>query len=118
MKYTDIKSHQDACNYLKISSDLTQALSRYPEEEREVMQATLALLDIGNAINKITKFKPDLNKNIYYIPLFTSSGFFPSDCDFWGDCGSAASSRLVFKTRKISNFVGKTFESTYLKSRK
>lgn len=116
MQYTDITSHKIACDYLKIDSDLTKVLERYPIEEREKMQATLELLDIGNAINKITDFNVDLNKAEYFFPYFTGSGFFGSDYDDWGSF-STVSSRLVFKSHEISDFVGKTFELTYLKSR-
>jgi hypothetical protein len=97
MKYTDITSHKIACEYLGINPDLTLILERYPIEEREKVKATIELLDIGNAVNKLTNFSADLNEDDFYTPFFTGSGFCNSDCHCWAS-DSYFSSRLHFKT--------------------
>lgn len=111
MKYTDIKDHATACKYLKRDSNLTKVLNRYPKARQAKVKARLELLDIEEAINKITKFKPkfdEVQKN--WTPVVhKSSGFSHSGYSYWIS-DSNVSPRHWFISEEVSDYFGKIFE--------
>ena len=109
-----IKTFEDACKALGISSDIKIDVSQLSESEQKYFIANYKLMIIARALN--AGWIPDWNNSSErkWYPWFRMSGFgFSfSDCDDWRtstDCGS----RLCFKSEKIADYAGKQFESLY-----
>lgn len=113
MTYTDITSHEIACKVLERDPAIMPDLSMLPEYQAKKLLATKKLLDIAEAINKVTEFTPDWsNHNQWkYYPWFRfipGSGF--SCCDYYYvNTHTRVGSRLCFKDSKIAEFFGKQF---------
>lgn len=114
-KITDrIKTYEDALKEIKITSLLP--ILNYETTNKEVLSiiALAKLTIIAKALNE--GWKPnwnDSNENKYF-PVFNMSGFGFSYSDYvnlrtFSYCGS----RLCFKTRELSDYSGKQFESLY-----
>ena len=124
VKIEDIKTFENACNFLNLKADkVLPDLSMYPENHREGMLAHSKLVLIVEAINTIEnngeRWIPNWdNWNEYkYYPWFNMGspsgvGFSYLGFDNWfsySGCGS----RLCFKTAASVRHVAKEFLELY-----
>ncbi len=118
--YTDIKSFEDACKALNISSVLPD-VSMLPQEEQKAITAHYQLVIIAKALNG--DWKPNWNNydEYKYYPWFDmetyndgreNDGFSFCDCGF-SCAASHVGSRLCFSSSKIAKYAGQTFLPLY-----
>src|SRR5690606_6367325 len=121
-KKEDIKTFEDACEYLGNLALITN-LDTIPETYRNAMFAHYKLCIIAEAINKIENdgqhWTPDWTKSreYKYYPWFimgspSGVGFSFYDLGLWltrSTCGS----RLCFISREAAIYAGEQFEGLY-----
>jgi len=113
---SQVKTFEDACKVLGISTD-TPDVSKMPKSHQKALIAHYKLIIIAEALNE--GWKPDWSNwdEYKYYPWFeydkSGSGFgfnysywTYTDSDFTG-------SRLCFKTKELSNYIGKQFLELY-----
>ena len=122
-KYTDIKTFEDACEYLKLeSSSVIPDSSCFPEKHRKALDANAKLIIIAEAVNTIDndnkEWFPDwCNSSEYkYQPWFelgsSASRFSYDDYGDWVSF-TTVGSRLCFKNEESAEYVGKQFVDLY-----
>lgn len=115
-----ITSYEEACQKLEIPDGIPD-VSTFPTKHQASLIAFAKLVIIAEALND--KWEPDWNNGdeYKYYPWFdmevdenNPSGFRFNDsyCE-WTFTYSAGGSRLCFRTRALSDYAGKTFESLY-----
>ena len=95
-KHTDIKSVEDACNFLKLDANsIIPDLTCLPKKYRKAIKSNIELIIVVEAVNAIDndgkEWFPDwTNSNEYkYTPWFnmndssSSSGLSFDGCDVW-----------------------------------
>src|SRR5690606_31867454 len=121
-KKEDIKTFEDACEYLGNLALITN-LDTIPETYRNAMFAHHKICIIAEAINKIENdgqhWTPDWTNGEWdkYYPWFemgspSGVGFSFVGDDYWvanSDCGS----RLCFISREAAIYAGEQFEDLY-----
>ena len=110
--YTDIKSFEDACNYLNISTEIPIGVTY---SDSHIAKYKLEI--ITQAINKLTNFEIDWDNECQrkYYPYFKMGknfGFCSVDYDYWIS-GCRVGSRVCFKDEEIARYMGTQFEDTY-----
>ena len=121
--HTDIKTFEDACEYLKLDSkSIIPDSSCFPEKHRKSLDANAKLIILAEAVNTIDndgkEWFPDWsNSGEYkYIPWFekssSASRFSYYDCGSWS-AGTGVGSRLCFRTSEIAEYFGKQFVDLY-----
>jgi len=108
-----VKTFTDACNVLGINP--TQVTNNSLDTNDEIAYKKLKI--ICKALNE--GWEPDWNNinQIKYFPWFdmgkkVGEGFADSDCSSW-DGYSGVPSRLAYKTKELSAYAAKQFESEY-----
>ncbi len=124
-KYTDLKTFEDACEYLQLDAKkVIPDFAFYPEKDKEAMIAHAKLVIINKAANQLAnngeEYTPnweDYNEYKYY-PWFdmndssAASRFSYGDYVTWGT-DSAVGSRLCFINYKVAEYTGKQFIDLY-----
>lgn len=123
MKYTELKTFEDACKVLDL--DATKVLpdfSQYPEDDQKSMLAHAKLVIIVKAANKLANdgklWKPDFSNSSEwkYEPWFIydsgSSGFRYGDYVYWFTY-STVGSRLCFISRDVCKYIAEQFIELY-----
>jgi len=114
-----IKSFEDACKALGISTNLPE-VSALPVNQQKAIKAHYMLMIIAEALNE--GWKPNWNDwNEYkYYPWFKmgNDGASPGVGFSYVGCGDAdavsdVGSRLCFKTSELAKYAGKQFEELY-----
>lgn len=118
--YTDIKTFDDACKALSITSDVPD-FSMIPEKHQKAMRAHYKLVIIVEAVNE--GWTPDWSGNEEYkYELWPDivedknkpSGFGLSFNGYAHWLTTAAvGSRLCFRTREIAKYTFETFKDLY-----
>lgn len=122
MKFTDLKTFEDACKVLSLAEKVLPDFSAFPENDRKAMEAHAKLIIIARAANKLANEGKDWTPDWYngkwdkWYPWFWldggSSGF-----RFGVSVGRASisgvGSRLCFITEKVSDYVAKQFFDLY-----
>ena len=121
MKYTEIKTFEDACNAIGLQQPelvIPDFLS-FPSTDRQAMIAHAKLVIIAKAING--DWVPDWTDSSQwkYYPWFkmgssSGVGFSYDGCDDW-DTGSSVGSRLCFKSSDLAKHAGQLFEQEIYK---
>jgi len=120
MKYSEIKSFEDACKALNIDATALPEVSALPEKHQKALIAHYKLVTIAQAAND--GWEPDWtnwNEGKYY-PWFkivkqednTGFGLSYDDYDF-ARTYTHIGSRLVFKSREMAEYIGNTFKELY-----
>ena len=121
MKYTDLKTFEDACKVLELDAKkVILDFSCLPEEEQKAMIAHIKLVFIAKAANKIENggevWIPDWNnQNEHkYYPWFKAglSGLRYGVYGVW-DSNSGVGSRLCYKTSELAKYIGNQFSGLY-----
>jgi hypothetical protein len=110
--YTDIKTFEDACEKLGITTEINISSGL-----KELIVPTVALYKLQVIFKAINNgWIPDWNNsNEYkYYPWFTmSSDSFGSSVFSDWSAGSVSGSRLCTYNSEVSDYIGKQFESLY-----
>ena len=120
MKYTEIKTHEDACKALGIEPSVID-VSNKPVKHQKALIAIDKLFTIVEAVNE--GWTPDWsNTNETKVELFPDivedenkpSGFGLSydDCDHWGTA-TGVGSRLCFQSRDKAKYTFETFKELF-----
>lgn len=119
MKYTDLKTFEDACKVLDLDAEkVTPDFSSFPENDQKAMLAHAQLIIIAKAANKLAnkgkEWTPDWDNNKWdkWHPWFWmdggSSGFRFNGSDDRRSC-SYVGSRLCFISEKVSDYIANQF---------
>jgi len=113
--YTEIKSFEDACKALNVSTDLPD-FSMLSTEEQKAMTAHYKLTVIAKALNEGWKPKWENSDQTKYYPWFnmdqSDGGFSYNGYD--DHCsGSSVGSRLCYHSREVAKYAGTQFEDLY-----
>lgn len=111
--YTDIKTFEDACNFLDVNPEKFEKATDYlPINVYAYMQLTI----ISQALNGGTNMNYDDTDEYKYYPYFyakgSSSGF-SYDVYGYGRTFSIVASRLAYKSGEIAKYAGEQFLSIY-----
>jgi len=113
--YKDIKTFGDACNFLGIDrAEFNKENSLLPEDVYAYMQLRL----ICQALNGGEHMDYSDTDEYKYYPCFNSVGSssgFSYDGYAYVLTGSDVGSRLVYKSREIAEYAGRTFIDIYNK---
>ena len=121
MKYTDLKTFEDACKVLELDAEtVIPNFSCLPEEKQKAMIAHVKLIFIAEAANKIENggevWIPDWNNQdeFKYYPWFKKSlsGLRCDDFDYW-IARTTVGSRLCYKTKELAEYIGNQFSDLY-----
>lgn len=122
MKYTDLKTFEDACKVEKLDpKKVIPDFKAFPSKDRKAMIAHAKLVIIARAINRVAnngkQWKPDWKNGQWdkYYPWFYlggSSGFRCGDYAYWYS-HSNVGSRLCFISRDVAEYAGKKFIKLY-----
>jgi hypothetical protein len=122
MKYTDLKTFEDACKVEGLDAgQLINALSLLPEKEKNATEAFVKLSVVARAANRLEndgqEWKPDWSDHDQwkYYPWFEmggSSGFRFGVCGRWCSC-SCVCSRLCFISYEVAEHIGRQFTEMY-----
>lgn len=124
MKYTDIKTYEDACKALGTSPEDDLPYATPASTKQEALNAFAKLDTIVAAINDDPAFPDWTNSRRWkYYPWFhmnrpakDGSGLGLSCYDFGYDIsGSSVGSRLVFNSEEKAEYAAKQFEDIYAK---
>jgi hypothetical protein len=122
MKYTDVKTFEQACKVEKLDpKKVIPDFKAFPPKERKAMQSHAKLVIIARVLNRLANngkpYKPDWNNGQWdkYNPWFDmggSSGFRFDGCARRGS-GSGVGSRLCYISREVAEYAGKKFIKLY-----
>ena len=121
MKYTDLKTFEDACKVLELDAEtVIPNFSCLPEEKQKAMIAHVKLIFIAEAANKIENggevWIPDWNNQdeFKYYPWF-KKGLSGLRCVVYVLWPSATyvGSRLCYKTEELAKYIGNQFFGLY-----
>lgn len=122
MKYTEIKTHEDACKALGRDTTLPDVSMR-PEHHRATILADCKLMDIAEAINKLDgDYKAnysDTSQEKWYPYFDARNGFaFVGSYYVCWHALTTVGSRLCFRFRseKAANHFGKVFNDLHRQS--
>ena len=116
MKYSKIKSFEDACQLLNIDPAHLPEVSMLPERHRLSIVAYYRIIIITEALNLNSdgsKWIPnwkDTNERKWFPWFYLGSGFDFSytDCDLWLT-DAYVGSRLCFKSEELAKYAANTF---------
>lgn len=115
LKFSDIISHEIACEFLGRNHRDIPDFSMRPEEQRQSLIDEIKLMDIANAIRKAdNNHKPTAGD---WFPYFYNSGFrFVFSCCVHGASSSDVGSRLCyrFRTKEQADFFGRQFNDLHV----
>jgi len=112
LTYTDIKSYNDACEYLEVSDE-----DKIYNTDSKYIKGLKKLVHVYKAINKLNNWTPDFtdsNQKKWYPYFKVSSGIACShtryDYDF---TYSTVGVRLCTYSENVAIYIGKTFTTEY-----
>ena len=121
MKYTDIKTFEDACKVKGYDPNgLIPNFTNYPKYHVKAMIAHAKLVIIVDAANQAennnTPWKPDWSNSSEYkyhtYFYYGSSGFSADACDYWYTV-TGVGSRLIFRNREVAIYITTQFLDLY-----
>jgi hypothetical protein len=118
LDYKDIKTFEDACNYLDIDSSVLPDISMIDTSLQKSLISNYKLCIIYKAINKLNNWVPDYkdSSQYKYYPYFkvSGSGFGFSGTHFGYD-GTVAfvGVRLCTYSIEVAKYIGMTFIKEY-----
>jgi hypothetical protein len=123
MKYTDLKTFEDACKVLSLDPEkVVPDFSCYPEQDRKALEAHAKLVIVTRAANKLAndgnEWAPNWDNGQWdkWHPWFYLNGG-PSGFRFYGSDGwnavSDVGSRLCFLSEEVSDYIAQQFIDLY-----